>query len=59
MKTNDINVREALHITGTTRQQIYNLIINGAIKAVKVGRVYMIDRASVVAYTKRRNGKAA
>jgi excisionase family DNA binding protein len=59
MKTSDISVREALHITGTTRQQVYNLIVNGAIKAVKVGRVYVIDRASVVAYTKRRNGKVA
>jgi excisionase family DNA binding protein len=59
MKTNDISVRDALRITQTTRQQIYNLIVNGAIKAVKVGRVYRIDRASVVAYSKRRNGKMA
>jgi excisionase family DNA binding protein len=53
----EISVREAVTTTGYTRQQVYNLIVNGRILARKVGHEYRIDRRSLADYTQRRGGR--
>lgn len=53
----ELNVREAIALTRYTRQQIYNLIVDGRIVARKVGHEYRIDRDSLVTYSVGRGGR--
>jgi excisionase family DNA binding protein len=48
--SNEITVREALKLTGYSRQQIYNLIVADRIKARKEGHEYRVDRRSLLDY---------
>ena len=57
-KQNTVSVREAVRIAGVTRQQIYNVIINGAISAMKINGRYVISRESLDAYITGRDRKA-
>lgn len=59
MTGNEMTVNEAVSLSTLTRQQIYNLIINGRIVAKKFGHVWVIDRRSVVEYLRspRRQGQ--
>ena len=45
-----ITVREAVALSGLTRQQVYNLLINGRVAAEKFGHVYRVDRRSLLEY---------
>lgn len=49
---NEINVREAIRLTGYSRQQIYNLLIDGRVPARKDGHEYRVDRRSLLEYQK-------
>lgn len=51
----EVNVREAVTLTGYTRQQIYNLVVNGRVPARKEGHEYRLDRAALVKYARGRN----
>jgi excisionase family DNA binding protein len=53
-----VSVREAVQRAGVTRQQIYNVIINGAVSAVKINGRYVISRESLDAYISGRDRKA-
>jgi hypothetical protein len=57
-KQNTVSVREALQLADVTRQQIYNVIINGAVSAVKINGRYVISRESLDAYISGRDRKA-
>ncbi len=46
----EITVREAILISGLTRQAIYNALVNGRVKAQKFGHVYKVDRKSLLDY---------
>ena len=53
-----VSVRDAVRRAGVTRQQIYNVIINGAVSAVKINGRYVISRESLDAYISGRDRKA-
>jgi hypothetical protein len=53
----ELSVRGAVRLTGYTRQQIYNLIVNCKIRAKKRERQYQINRRSLLAYCERRKAK--
>jgi len=48
----EISVREAVKLTGYSRQQIYNLIVAERIPARKEGHEYRIDRRALLDYQK-------
>lgn len=50
MTRSDMTVREAVTLSGLSRQQIYNLLVNGRVAAEKFGHVYVIDRRSMLDY---------
>jgi len=50
MTGNRMTVKEAVELSGLTRQMIYNLLVNGRVAFEKFGHVYMIDRRSMVDY---------
>lgn len=45
-----ISVREAIRISGYTRQHIYNLIVQLQVAAQKAGREYRVSRSSLLKY---------
>jgi excisionase family DNA binding protein len=49
----ECTVREAVETSGLSRQQVYNLLVNGRIAARKFGHVYIIDRKSLLDYLRR------
>jgi excisionase family DNA binding protein len=46
----EITVREAVQLTGFSRQHIYNLIINGRLAARKLGHEYRLDPKVLAEY---------
>jgi excisionase family DNA binding protein len=59
MKTKEtVTVREAVRLAQVTRQQVYNLIVNGSIETEKVNGKYMIVRKSLDQYIAQRDQKA-
>ena len=57
MKPSTVTVREAVRIARLTRQQIYNVVINGSVRATKTpGKrgVWQINLASLKAYLRRK-----
>jgi excisionase family DNA binding protein len=54
--SNEVTVREAIRITGYSRQQIYNIIVNGRVPARREGHEYRIDRRALLAYQKSPRG---
>jgi excisionase family DNA binding protein len=55
----EISVREGIRLTGYSRQQIYNLIVNGRIPARKDGHEYRLDRQALLAHHKSSPRKKA
>lgn len=53
---NSITVNEAMELSGYTRQQMYNLIRGGRVRAERRGWEYWVDRRSLEAYC-RAQGK--
>ena len=53
--SNEISVREAINLTGYSRQQIYNIIVAGRAQARKFGHLYLINRRSFLNYVKTTN----
>ena len=49
----EISVREAIKLTGYSRQQIYNLIIQDRVPSRREGFEYRIDRAALIEYKKK------
>ncbi len=50
MDGSEMTVRECVALSGLTRAQIYNLIVNGRIVVQKFGHVYVVNRKSMVDY---------
>jgi excisionase family DNA binding protein len=50
---NEISVREAVKLTGYSRQQIYNLIVGERIPARREGHEYRIDRPALLHYRQK------
>jgi excisionase family DNA binding protein len=55
----EISVREAIQLTGYSRQQIYNLLIGGRVPARKDGHEYRIDRRALLEHKKSPRAKKA
>jgi hypothetical protein len=51
----EITVREALQLTGYTRQQVYNLLVAKRVQSRKLGHQYFINRRSLLNYVKTTN----
>ena len=51
--TTKITVKEAVKLTGYTRQQVYNLIADGRVKATKRAWEYLVSLKSLTDYCKR------
>ena len=53
-KPNEITIKEAVKLTGYSRQQLYNVVSDGKVKSRKPGRwEILIDRASLLAYAEK------
>ena len=50
MNTQEVSVREAIRLTGYSRQQIYNILINGSVPSRKDGHEYRIVRKALLDY---------
>lgn len=50
---NEISVREAVRLTGYSRQQLYNLIVSGRIPARREGHEYRVDRPALLDYRQK------
>jgi hypothetical protein len=50
----ELTVRQAVEISGLTRQMIDNLLVNGRVAATKFGHVYKVDRKSLLEYLRNR-----
>ncbi len=54
---NELTVREAVELTGFTRQWVYNLIVNGRIPVRRVpgfgGGEYRLDRRALLDYVRK------
>jgi hypothetical protein len=46
----EITVRQAIELSGLTRQGIYSILVNGRVAYKKWGNVYAIDRDSFLRY---------
>ena len=53
----EISVREAIKLTGYSRQQLYNLIVAERIPARKEGHEYRLDRSALLKHRKQARGK--
>jgi excisionase family DNA binding protein len=53
MNNNEVSVREAVKLTGYSRQQLYNLIIAERIPARREGHEYRIDRLALLDYRQK------
>lgn len=53
----ELTVREAVSLSRLTRQQVYNLVVNGRVLARKDGSEYRIDRGSLLRYMQRRRSR--
>ena len=45
-----VNVKELAEMLGIKRTKTYELLKNGAIKSIKIGKDYKIPRYNVIAY---------
>lgn len=54
-----ISVTQAASLIGITRAAVYKAIERGALRAVRIGNVTIVDREAAVAYKHRRAGSTA
>ena len=58
MEQDELTVREAITLSGLTRQGIYLMLANRRVKYRKVGPINMLDRKSFLEYLRtRRRGR--
>ncbi len=55
----EITVREAMALSGYSRQQVYNIVVNGRVAARKEGHEYRLDRRALERYVRRQRSQAA
>lgn len=48
-----ITMRQAIELSGLTRQAIYSILVNGKVEYTKWENVYVIDRESFLEYLRQ------